>query len=120
MADKLVVGDKVVATFADELAGGLLEVGDGLPAMLMGVRLFETTAVDKTKNISTCKKEKFWPNSTTSYLSAADAARCLTAGCLALQTDARMLWMLFAIKNHGQKRAKKTATRSPPKIWWLP
>lgn len=59
MADKLVVGDKVVATFAGELAEDWLEVGDGLPATLMGVRLLETTAFDKAKNISTCKKEKF-------------------------------------------------------------
>ena len=48
------VGDRVVATFA----GDFVEVGDGLLAILTGLRLVETTAYDKTQNIRVCKKVK--------------------------------------------------------------
>lgn len=71
------VGDRVVATFA----GDFVEVGDGLLAILTGLRLVETTAYDKTQNINVCKKVKIQPNTTSSYLSAAAAAQYQTAGC---------------------------------------
>ena len=49
-------GDRDVATLAGEPAGGFLDVGDKLPAMLMGLRLVETTAFDKTNNVSTLQE----------------------------------------------------------------